>query len=164
MTTDEPQSLGSQSAGRILVAVFAMVVLGVVGYFALGMPGMDMSSTKTRPHRMSAMRRNAAPFRMLEVDAFAREMRRPGSFVVNVHTPDEGGFAGTAAFIAFDHITGDARLPANKRSRILLYCRTGRMSAIAAASLAVNGYTNVADLNGGMVARKAAGRSIVARR
>ena len=110
------------------------------------------------------MRRDAAPFRTLEVDAFAGEMRWPGSFVVNVHTPDEGGLAGTAAFIDFDDVTGDARLPAKKRSRILLYCWTGRMSAIAAASLAAHGYTNVADLSGGMVAWEAAGRPIVARR
>lgn len=100
MTADEPQSPGSQAAGRILVAVFAIVVLVVIGYFVLGMPGMDMSPTKTRPHRMSAMRRDAAPFKTLKVDAFAREMRRPGSSVVSVHAPDEGGLAGTAAWEA----------------------------------------------------------------
>ena len=54
--------------------------------------------------------------------------------------------------------------PLTSRSRILLYFRTGHMSAIAAAGLVARGYTSVADLRGGMVAWEATGRSVATRR
>jgi rhodanese-related sulfurtransferase len=43
------------------------------------------------------------------------------------------------------------RLPADKNAKIVVYCKTDRMSGIAASRLAELGYTNVRDLKGGMV-------------
>ena len=41
-----------------------------------------------------------------------------------------------------------ALLPADKDALILVYCRSGRRSAIAASELILRGYTNVHDLGG----------------
>ncbi len=78
--------------------------------------------------------------------------------LINVHVPYEGEIAGTDAFIPYDRIGGDtARLPADRGAAIVLYCRTGRMSAEAAATLVSLGYTNVRDLAGGMESWQAQG-------
>lgn len=45
----------------------------------------------------------------------------------------------------------------NKQSTIVLYCRSGARSALAAESLMRMGYTNVYSLDGGFTAYKAAG-------
>ncbi|MCZ7537225.1 MAG: rhodanese-like domain-containing protein [Acidimicrobiia bacterium] len=80
-----------------------------------------------------------------------------------MHTPYAGEIDGTDAFIPFDEIAGDRRLPADRTAPIALYCESGRMSAIAAEALLAAGYTDVADLDGGMQAWEAAGLPITRR-
>ena len=105
----------------------------------------------------------AAAYTELPVTSFANRLKDPDSFVINVHVPYEGEIEGTDAFIPFDEIAGDDRLPADKEAEILLYCRSGRMSAEAATTLVDEGYTNVYELQGGMNAWEAAGRKIVSK-
>jgi rhodanese-related sulfurtransferase len=79
---------------------------------------------------------------------------------VNVHIPFEGDIAGTDLSIPYDQITRDeylSQLPAERDAKIVLYCRSGRMSAIAAKEMVALGYTNIWDVEGGMVAWEAAG-------
>lgn len=87
---------------------------------------------------------------------------RKDYFLVNVHTPFAGAIAGTDAFIPYDETA--ARLkeyPADRNAKIVVYCRSGRMSEIAARVLALAGYTNVLDLSGGMIGWKAAGFTVL---
>ncbi len=53
-----------------------------------------------------------------------------------------------------------AALP-NKGARIILYCRSGRMSEIASRALIDQGYTQLFDVQGGMSAWEASGRTLV---
>lgn len=79
---------------------------------------------------------------------------------INVHIPFAGNIDGTDLSIAYDQITDPgnlAQLPVDKNAKIVLYCRSGRMSAIAAEALIKQGYTNILDLAGGMVAWEEAG-------
>ncbi len=98
---------------------------------------------------------------LVDVSTFASRLEAPDTFAVNVHVPYEGEIEGTDAFIPFDQIAGDDRLPSDPASEILLYCRSGSMSAIAAQALSNAGYTNIVDLDGGMVAWEASGRAIL---
>jgi rhodanese-related sulfurtransferase len=90
------------------------------------------------------------------------EMLKNKDFVfVNVHIPFEGNIAGTDLSIPYDTITQNLdKLPADKNAKIVLYCRSDRMSNIAARALADLGYTNLYNLSGGMVNWEAAGFTI----
>jgi len=68
----------------------------------------------------------------------------------------------TDAFIPYDQVAQNiAKFPADKTAKIFLYCRSGRMSAIAAEELVARGYTNVWNLDGGMVAWETAGLPVI---
>ena len=70
---------------------------------------------------------------------------------INVHIPYEGEIAGTDLFIPFDEVEQNlSKLPSDKGTKIVVYCRSGRMSAISAEVLVGLGYTNVWNLKGGM--------------
>ncbi|HET9773093.1 MAG TPA: rhodanese-like domain-containing protein [Acidimicrobiia bacterium] len=97
----------------------------------------------------------------LDPDAFADRMKEESAVVINVHIPYEGEIEDTDAFIPYDKIVGDSRLPEDKDRQILLYCRSGRMSEEAGAALFGAGYTKLAHLEGGMNAWEHSGRDLI---
>jgi rhodanese-related sulfurtransferase len=80
---------------------------------------------------------------------------------VNVHIPFEGNIAGTDLSIPYNAVQENlSLLPADKGAKIVLYCRSGRMSQMAAEELVSLGYTNIWNLKGGMVDWENAGYAI----
>ena len=138
-----------------VVALSMLLALGA----ACGSEGGDKSSAKGVE---SAPAWAEAEFVRLEPAAFAERMEQNSDApVINVHIPYEGELDKTDAFIPYDKIMADDRLPKDKDQEILLYCRSGSMSEEAGAELNKAGYTKVAHLEGGMKAWQASGRQLI---
>jgi rhodanese-related sulfurtransferase len=87
------------------------------------------------------------------------EMLSTKDFImVNVHIPFEGDIPGTDLFIPYNQISQYLdELPNDKKSKIVVYCRSGSMSNIAAEELISFGFTNIINLEGGFNAWTVAG-------
>ncbi len=84
---------------------------------------------------------------------FYRMIQEEDVFVIDVHVPRQKHIPGTDAWIPYDRIEEFVdRLPEDKNTKILVYCRSGYMSKIAASKLAEMGYRNIVNLDGGTVA------------
>lgn len=92
---------------------------------------------------------------------FAQVIAEPDRVTINVHIPYEGDIPGTDLSIPFDQIAArpDA-LPAGRATPLAVYCRSGRMSEIAATTLSILGYQDVVELTGGILAWEGSGRAL----
>jgi phage shock protein E len=136
----------------------AFVLLSVL--LLSGCGGAVASTSTGQPSKPAAVTPEA--FKSLSPAQLDAILPKKNFTFINVHTPYEGEIASTDAFIPYDVIDQKLdRLPADKNARLVLYCRSGRMSTIAANTLAKLGYTNVWNLEGGMVAWEAAGYKVI---
>jgi len=97
-------------------------------------------------------------YQLISVAELNSLMDNKDFLLVNVHIPFEGNLPQNDLSIPYDTIAQNLdQLPADKRAKIVLYCRSGGMSKIAATELVRLGYSNIMDLEGGMVAWEGAG-------
>lgn len=134
------------------VVVALIIIIGVAAV-------VRSSGTSSQPPNH---RDQATAWEVRGVDQFADTIARSDVLVVNVHVPDQGNLPGTDLDIPYTRIVGDRRLPADKSAPIAIYCRSGRMSKIAAQALVAAGRRNLIELDGGMNAWEQDGRSLVA--
>jgi len=88
---------------------------------------------------------------------FDKLSQNPNAFLLDVHTPEQKHIPGTDEFIPYNEINSSPdKLPKDKNTPILVYCRTGSMSKSASEDLINLGYTNVYDLAGGLNAYREA--------
>ena len=156
---DVDLSMGSSPrSGKALVVAFIAVAVGVALYFALGMPGMDHSSSTSTMDGMD-MSSGSDAHRLVDPVAFEEALANSDAVVINVHVPYEGEIEGTDLFLQYDRIDA-ASLPSDRDTPLVVYCRSGSMSAQAVVALAGLGYTNIVELDGGMNAWRESGRPI----
>lgn len=95
--------------------------------------------------------------------AMLKQMLAAKDFVfINVHIPYEGEIANTDAFVPYDTVEQNlAKFPGDKNAKIFLYCRSGNMSSIASEKLVGLGFTNVWNLDGGMIEWEKAGLPLI---
>jgi phage shock protein E len=99
-----------------------------------------------------------ASYRDISPAELASMLQQKNFPLINVHVPYAGEIAGTDLFIDYREAAAKmGELPKNKNAKIVAYCRSGRMSAIAANVWADAGYTNVYNLAGGFEAWEAQG-------
>lgn len=100
-------------------------------------------------------------YKNISVTELQTLMKNKDFTLVNVHIPFEGNLPKTDLSIPYDTIGQNLnKLPGDKNYRIVLYCRSGRMSTIAANELVKLGYINIWNLDGGMAAWEQAGQAI----
>lgn len=115
------------------------------------------SFATSHPAPATVVKTSTGRYYQLEPAQLRTQLKKQDFVLINVHTPYEGEIAGTNPFVPFDAISSAKNLPKDKTSEIVIYCRSGRMSAIAAPALVKLGYTNVRELRGGFNAWVAAG-------
>lgn len=113
----------------------------------------SMTSPTTQPDSTTSPTTQPAASIQLISPAAAKEMlaNNPDVLLLDVRTPEEyaAGYIAGSQLLPYEQIEARAdELPADKATPIIVYCRSGRRSAIAAESLASLGYTEIYDLGG----------------
>ena len=96
--------------------------------------------------------------------AFLTEVSSPEVIVLDVRTPEEfaAGHLAGARNIDVEGAGFAAQVATlDPTATYAVYCRSGRRSAVAAATLTELGFTHVIDLDGGLVDLQAAGAAVV---
>ncbi|MBI2558526.1 rhodanese-like domain-containing protein [Candidatus Woesearchaeota archaeon] len=125
---------------RIIYLLFALVL-----FIGCTQDSNDNSQKST------SLSKNTS-YKNMTVDELNQQLKNKDFALVDVHIPEQKHINGTDAFIPYDDIENQLdKLPQGKEAKIVLYCKTGRMSQIAAEKLAERGYTNVYNVVGGIV-------------
>lgn len=135
-----------------------LVLVCLVTVLAAGCAGGGGQASQTAGKKIEAKGGSYTDISVPELDTM---LKNKDFAFVNVHIPFEGDIPQTDASIPYDEIENHLdQLPADKNAKIVLYCRSDRMSHIAAAKLVELGYTNVFNLDGGFAAWEQAGLPI----
>ncbi len=143
-------------AGGLVVAAIAVVV-GIAAF-----SGSTPGSAPVTGAPGTVIQANGGTWTNITPDTLATMLRAKAFTLLNVKTPYMGEIAGTDLWIPYIDLAAQAsKLPADKKALVVVYCRSGNESAIAAQTLLDLGYTNIENLDGGMTAWTASGRSLV---
>lgn len=119
------------------------------------------TSAASKPEIGTQVKVDGGSYTDINVSELQDLLKNKDFTLVNVHIPFEGDLPNTDLSIPYDTIGQNLdKLPGEKNAKIVLYCRSDRMSNIAATELVKLGYTNIWNLDGGMVAWEQAGLPI----
>jgi len=92
------------------------------------------------------------PFETISMDEAKEIFETPGDYIIlDVRRPDEygaGHIPGAINYANENLVTERPEVLPDLDQRIYVYCRTGRRSKIAAATLVDMGYTNICEIGG----------------
>ena len=108
-------------------------------------------------------KKNSRGYSQVDAEMLMKEMPMKDFNLINVHIPYEGDIPGTDASIPYNMIGDFMDQYPDKEQTLVLYCKSGPMSASAAKELAALGYTNIIELKGGFNAWKRAGGDMMMR-
>ena len=143
-----------------LILIFVMLLLVACGIrenadSSLAVVDLD-SQTQTVPVD------GGGSYTDVSADGLALLLEAKDFPLINVHIPYAGEIEGTDDFIPFDQIEQNLdKLPADKNAKVVIYCRSGGMSGLSANTMVKLGYTDVWNLDGGMIAWEASGRPLL---
>jgi rhodanese-related sulfurtransferase len=100
--------------------------------------------------------------RLVDAITFSKLADDKDAYLLDVHIPEQVHIPGTDAFISYNEISENQnKLPEDRDVPILVYCRSGTMSAQAAKEIASLGYNQVYDLEGGINAYREANTEVI---
>jgi rhodanese-related sulfurtransferase len=124
--------------------LWAILILSAAGLMAACGPFAAGPTTEAEPGG------DTLAYTNLTADDLHERMSAHDAFLVNVHVPYEGEIPGTDANIPYDQVAEQLSMfPPDRSQPIIVYCRSGNMSEIAARTLLDAGYQQVYNLAGG---------------
>jgi len=142
--------------------IMANLLLGFMVMALASCQSAEITTSTSTPQEIGkVIQVEGGSYKDLSVVELNTLMENKDFTLINVHIPFEGNLPKTDLSIPYDTISQNLdKLPDDKAAKIVLYCRSDRMSTIAAAELVKLGYTNIWNLDGGMVAWEQAGLPI----
>ena len=138
------RNLGYEKMKRL--TVLAALIFLIVMLTACGQTGPNQTSV---PKQVEV---NGGSYWNITAAELMSMLEKNDFLLVNVHIPYEGEIPPTDLFVPYNEVEQYLRqFPPDKTAKIVLYCRSGSMSATAAKTLVKQGFTNVWNLEGGMV-------------
>jgi phage shock protein E len=156
---------GSSAIRRrvLLGSGLAIALIALVAGWAL-LSGRSGTGSSPAPAAVNGtvIQANGGHWTNITPDTLASLLPAKDFTLLNVKTPYIGEIDGTDVYIPYTDVAARAaELPPAKSARIVVYCRSGHESAVAAQTLLDLGYTNILNLDGGMDAWTASGRQLV---
>jgi rhodanese-related sulfurtransferase len=157
---------------RIIKRSVGLVIVLAVGAALLAACGSDRNSNSSGDTNTKAATETiatptsepvAGEYRTLSIDEFADIVdNHPNDYeIINVHIPYAGEVANTDANIPYNDLGALMSAIPDKNTPVILYCRSGNMSQQASTALIQQGYTQVWDVPGGMIAWQSSGRALL---
>ncbi|MBI2937373.1 MAG: rhodanese-like domain-containing protein [Thaumarchaeota archaeon] len=136
---------------RLIILVTLMAVLLFAGALYLLLAQKPIAQPTNKPG-----------YRDISSEELNTMLANKDFLLINVHIPYAGEIKGTDLFIPYNKIPQSIdQLPADKDAKIVVYCRSGSMSAAASEELVKQGYTNIINLKEGMISWEQSGYSLV---
>lgn len=148
--------LESISTNKLLLFLIAIVAVILIGW--------SLVETQERTMKDEIVQVQGGTYRNIDSEQLWTMLQKKDFVLINVHIPYEGELPQTDLFIAYNAIDRNIeKLPQNKSETVVLYCMSGRMSAIASETMVGLGYTNVWNLEEGMREWQQKGYSLLIR-
>ncbi len=142
---------------KLILFLIAGVVVILIGW-SLVQPSQTQDGTM----KDEIVQVSGGSYRNIDSEQLWTMLQKKDFVLINVHIPYEGELTQTDMFIPYNTIDQNIdRLPQDKAARVVLYCRSGRMSAIASETMVNLGYTNVLNLKEGMYEWQQKGNSLL---
>ena len=140
----------------ILIFIFSLMSLELI------IPTTSPIAEDKAPEKQEITVEGGGKYTNVNPVGLAMMLKNKDFLLINVHIPYEGEIEKTDLFIPYNEIEQNMdKLPSNKETKIVLYCKTDRMSIIAAYTLVKLGFNNVWNLKGGMTAWRQAGYPLI---
>lgn len=147
--------------GVVNLLIVAIVALALAACGTAGKVGSPASGTETLQTQEVPVE-GGGSYTDVNAAGLATMLENKDFLLINVHIPYEGEIEGTDLSMPYNEIEQNLdKLPTDKAAKLVLYCRSGGMSAIAARSLVKLGYSDVWNLDGGMIAWEEAGHQLL---
>lgn len=148
-----PGAGGRAALRRLTMLTLAALLLGAAAFV---LPGCSSDQSA------GATTTETPAYTDIEPAQLAEMFKNKDFLLINTHVPYEGEIEQTDLFLDYEKAAElVSELPADKNAKIVVYCRSDRMSRIAADVWAQAGYTNLYNLDGGFVAWEEAGYELL---
>lgn len=146
---------------RVIVLALGAAIVLALASCGTGAEGSDPSPATSAVQTQNVPVEGGGTYTDVNAAGLASMLETKDFLLINVHIPYESEIHDTDLFVPYNDIERNLdEFPADKGAKLVVYCRSGGMSAIAARTLVQLGYSDVWNLDGGMIAWTDAGYSL----